>query len=112
MKSRVLKYVLDIESVIDELEQIRTKTKGDFFNFQDNFVYVRAVERDLEIMGEAIKKLIEIEPQIKLSSVRNIIGLRNRISHAYDSIENEMLWGIINKDVPKLKQELLKFKST
>jgi len=73
-------------------------------------VYVRAVERDLEIMGEAIKKLIEIEPQIKLSSVRNSIGLRNRISHAYDSIENEMLWGIINRDVPKLKQELFKFK--
>ena len=66
----------------------------------------RAVERDLEIIGEAIKRIIELEPGIAISSVKNIIGLRNIISHAYDTIEPEMIWGIIQKDIPLLLEEL------
>ncbi|WP_296619720.1 HepT-like ribonuclease domain-containing protein [Marivirga sp.] len=71
----------------------------------------RAVERDLEIIGEAIRKLIEIQPDIKISSVKNIIGLRNIISHAYDSIEPEMIWAIIQKDIPLLSDEINTIKS-
>lgn len=72
----------------------------------------RAIERDLEIIGEAIKKISELEPSIAITSARNIIGLRNIISHAYDSVEPEMIWGIIQKDIPILSNEIKRVKGT
>lgn len=70
----------------------------------------RAIERDLEIIGEAIRKLIEIDPTITITSAKNIIGLRNIISHAYDSVEPEMIWGIIQNNIPVLADEIKKIK--
>jgi uncharacterized protein with HEPN domain len=70
----------------------------------------RAIERDLEIIGEAIRKIIEIDPSITITSAKNIIGLRNIISHAYDSVEPEMIWGIIQNNIPVLAEEIKKIK--
>lgn len=107
MQPKLLKYILDIESVIEEIESIKRKTQNDFSNFSDEIILQRAVERDLEIIGEAIRKMIEINPDIEITTSKNIIGLRNIISHAYDSVEPEMLWGIIQKNIPV---SLAKFK--
>ena len=52
-----------------------------------------------------------LEPNLTISSVKNIIGLRNIISHAYDSIEPEMIWGIIQKDILILESEINQLKS-
>ncbi|WP_460539229.1 HepT-like ribonuclease domain-containing protein [Echinicola sediminis] len=60
----------------------------------------------MEIIGEAIRKIIEIEPNANISSAKKIIGLRNIISHAYDSVEPEMIWGIIQNNVPVLADEI------
>ena len=67
---------------------------------------VRTVERDLEIIGEAVRKLKEIDPHLKISSYKQIIGLRNMIVHAYDSIDPTTLWRILLKDLPILKEEI------
>ena len=110
MQHRLLKYILDIERIIQEIESIKQKTQNDFKNFSDDFILQRAIERDLEIIGEAIRKLIEIKPSIQITSSKNIIGLRNIISHAYDSVEPEMLWGIIQKNIPVLAKEIQELK--
>jgi uncharacterized protein with HEPN domain len=54
LRKEVLKYILDIESVIDELEQIVTLCDRDYQSFSSNFMAIRAVERDLMIIDEAI----------------------------------------------------------
>ncbi len=106
MQHKLLKYFLDIESVIIEIEAIKTKTDNNFILFKSDIILQRAIERDLEILGEAIKKITEISPIIEISSVKNIIGLRNIIAHAYDSVEPEMIWAIIQRDIPKLSNEI------
>jgi uncharacterized protein with HEPN domain len=106
MQPKILKYILDIESVIEEIESIKQKTQNDFNNFSNDIILQRAVERDLEIIGEAIRNIIDINPDIKITSSRNIIGLRNLISHSYDSVEIEILWGIIQKNIPLLAEEI------
>ncbi|MBZ9786959.1 DUF86 domain-containing protein [Psychroflexus sp. CAK57W] len=111
MQPKLLKYILDIESIIEEIESIKEKTKNDFNNFSDNIILQRAIERDLEIIGEAIRKIMEINPNIQITASKNIIRLRNIISHAYDSVEPEMLWGIIQKNIPVLADEIRKLKS-
>lgn len=110
MQPKLLKYILDIESVIEEIESIKQKTQNDFHNFSDDIILQRAVERDLEIIGEATRRMIEINPTIQITASKNIIGLRNIISHAYDSVEPEMLWGIIQKNIPVLADEIRKMK--
>ncbi|SMG54158.1 Uncharacterized conserved protein, contains HEPN domain [Marivirga sericea] len=106
MQPKLLKYILDIESVIEEIESIKQKTQNDFNNFSNDIILQRAIERDLEIIGEAIRKIIDINPDVQITASKNIIGLRNIISHAYDSVEPEMLWGIIQRNVPVLADEI------
>lgn len=110
MQPRLLKYILDIENIIEEIETVKSRTDNNYYNFSRDILLQRAVERDLEIIGEAIRKIIEIDPTVKISSSRNIIGLRNIISHAYDSVEPEMIWGIIQNNIPDLAEEIKRIK--
>ena len=110
MNPKALKYILDIESIISELELIKSRVENNFNLFEKDFIIKRASERDLEIIGEAINKLIKLEPTIHISGTKNIIGLRNLIIHSYDSVEDEIIWGIIQKDIPILKAEIEQLK--
>jgi len=111
MRNEVLKFILDIESIIEEIEEIKSSISNEFSKFESSFVLQRAVERQLEIIGEAVNKLNKIEPTIPLSNIPNIIGLRNLIIYAYDSVEPEIIWAIIQRDIPKLKVEIDKIRS-
>lgn len=106
LHKKLLKYVLDVESIIKELENILDHHNKDFIDFQNDFISVRAVERDLMIIGEAVNKIIQLNPDINISGTKKIIGLRNLIAHAYDSIEPSVIWRILIKDIPILKKEI------
>jgi uncharacterized protein with HEPN domain len=106
MQPKALKYLLDIESLIAELESFKALVDNDYFKYSQSLVVKRAVERDLEIIGEAVKSLKNLEPQVKINSTAKIIGFRNLLAHAYDQIEDELVWGIIQKDIPQLKLEI------
>jgi len=58
------------------------------------------------IIGEAMGKLRKLNPQIKITDMDNIVGLRNLIVHSYDSVDAANLWVIIIKDLPILKEEI------
>jgi len=106
MQPRALKYVLDIESLVQEIESFKQLVGNDFFKYQKELVVKRAVERDLEIIGEAVKELVRLEPNLKISSSRKIISFRNLLAHSYDSVEDELVWGILQKDIPTLRLEI------
>lgn len=65
-----------------------------------------AVERNLEIIGEAINQLLKINPSIQISNASRIVDARNKIIHGYDSLEPVNIWAIIIKHLPTLKQEV------
>ena len=64
-----------------------------------------AVERNIEIIGEAVNKLLNIEPEIAISNARRIVDARNKIIHGYDEIENAQIWAIIINHLPILFEE-------
>lgn len=66
----------------------------------------RAVERELEIIGEAVSKLKKIDDEIQLTNARKIIDLRNKVIHSYDSVDDIIIWGIVIKYLPILKTEI------
>ena len=101
---QILKFILDIEAVIAEIEQLQNFCDNRFDRFVINPLAIRASERLLEIIGEAVNQMRKIDPKVK------IVGLRNKIVHAYDSIDPALLWGIIIEDIPILKSEIQQLK--
>ena len=107
MGTKTKKYLLDIQNSINAIEEYLGEERT-FFNYKNNQMLRRAVEREFEIIGEALNRLFKIDDKIRIENIRNIIGLRNYIIHAYDNIADEIIWGIINKNLPTLKIEVEK----
>jgi len=68
----------------------------------------RAVEREFEIIGEALNRIEKIDGNISINGKRQIIGLHNRVIHGYDKIDDEIIWGIIVRHLPVLKNDVEK----
>jgi uncharacterized protein with HEPN domain len=69
----------------------------------------QAIERNLEIIGEALGRLRETDPDIaaKISDVHRIIGLRNRLAHGYDDeIDDALVWRAVVTSLPLLRSEV------
>lgn len=106
LHKKEIKYLLDIDSIINELERIIAVHNSNYLEFSTNFISVRAVERNLMIIGEAVNKILQMNPNIIITSAKHMIGLRNIIVHSYDSVDPSVLWRIILKDIPILKNEV------
>ncbi len=74
--------------------------------FLKNITKRRAIERELEIIGEATNKLLKINPNLKITSARKIVNLRNRVIHAYDAVDDMLVWKVVIKDIPILLFEI------
>lgn len=61
---------------------------------------------NISIIGEATNRILKIDPKIKISNAKQIVGTRNYLIHGYDSLRLEMIWAIVINDLPKLKQEV------
>ena len=105
MDERILKLLYDIKNAIAEIERYFDEFPKDFNKYKSNIVLKRAVERDLEIIGEAVSRILKRDENFPINNAKRIIGLRNQIIHAYDNISDENIWSIILKHLPKLKIE-------
>lgn len=81
-------------------------SKRSFLEFQNDLKTKKAVERNLEIIGEALNRVLKEKPNIKITDSRKIIDTRNRIIHGYDSITEDVIWLIVIKYLPVLKKEV------
>ena len=97
----------DIEQAILEIYEFLPKEKN-FFEFQKDLKTRKAVERNIEIIGEAMDRILKIDPDIQISDSRKIVDTRNRIIHGYDVVSNDVIWLIVNKSLPILEVEVKK----
>ncbi|MDG6258178.1 MAG: DUF86 domain-containing protein [Methanomicrobiaceae archaeon] len=67
-----------------------------------------AVERQFEIIGEALNQLLRREPALreKISDASLIIAFRNRLIHGYATVSDEVVWGVIEGYLPALSGEV------
>ena len=106
MKETTLKYILDIKNSIDEINSFFGNAPKVFSDYKSNILLKRAVERNLEIIGEATNRILKEDETIQLSDAKRIVGLRNRIIHSYDAISDENIWGVLINYLPKLEVEI------
>ena len=105
LPDEIKKYLLDIKISIESIEEYLNKRE--FNTYMKDKMLRRAVEREFEIIGEAMTRLDKIEPDLQISSKKLIIGLRNRVIHGYDKIDDEIIWGAIVRHLPVLKEEVI-----
>ncbi len=95
----------DILTAIDRIEQYITDLS--FTAFSEDQKSVDAVVRNLEIIGEAANRMPdefkEKHPEMEWYKV---VGLRHRIVHEYFGIDLEIIWQILHKDLPELRNAL------
>lgn len=102
----IRKYLYD---VLAACELIHKFTAGKSFDeyCQDDLLR-SAVERQFEIVGEALNAALRFAPEVesRISHTRRIIGFRNRLAHAYASIADEVVWGVLEDHLPRLIEEV------
>lgn len=106
MDREIKTWLYDILNAIEEIEQFLPQGQRIFEVYKDDLKTKRAVERNLEIIGEATNRILNKDSNFKISHSRKVISLRNRIIHGYDVISDELIWGIVINDLPKLKSEI------
>ena len=99
------KYLYDVQQSIDSIYEY-LGVKRDFFEYERNKQLRRAVERELEIIGEAVNHLLDLDESIPIENARRIVDLRNFVIHGYDKVDNVIIWGVISRDLPKLKEQV------
>jgi len=105
MQLEIKKYLFDIRESIESIEKY-LGDKRDFNIYMSDKMLRRAVEREFEIIGEAMSRIEKLDSSIEISSKRQIISMRNRVIHGYDKIDNEIIWGTIVRHLPTLKIEI------
>ncbi len=108
MDDRILKWLYDVKIAIEEIESFFEGEEKNLFKYKNSLILKRAVERNLEIIGEAMNRIKQSDAEFlnKISESRSIIGLRNHVIHSYNNISDESIWSILTNHLPKLKAEV------
>jgi uncharacterized protein with HEPN domain len=106
MDNKINTWLYDILKSIEEIESYFENKPLNYLEYQKDIKTKRAVERNLEIIGEAVNRILKEKPDFKIENSRNIIGTRNRIIHSCDNVADDLIWSIVVNSLPKLKNEI------
>lgn len=106
MDRKLYKYLDDILKAINEIEFFLHDRPKEYETFCNDLLFRRGVERNIEIMGEAMNQALKINPDLPITSARKVVDTRNFVIHAYDSLRADILWSIVIRHMPLLKQEV------
>jgi len=95
----------DIELAIQEINEFLPAERN-YIAFQNDLKTRKAIERNIEIIGEAMDRILKTDPDFQITDSRKIVDTRNRIIHGYDSVSADVIWLIVNRYLPILENEV------
>ncbi len=107
MDEQIVKYLSDILKSIGNIELFCSSRPKEFKVFCDDVCFRSAVQWEIAIIGEAMNRILKICPEITITSARRIVNTRNYLIHGYDSLREDLIWGIVINHLPLLKTEVL-----
>ena len=110
MPHRVDKLLLDIRISCEEI--IEFCASKDLESLRSNRMLQLALEREFEIIGEALLRMerLSLESlESKIPEYRKIIGFRNLVAHGYDEIDDNILWDLASNHIPDLLNKIQEF---
>jgi uncharacterized protein with HEPN domain len=109
MDNDIKTWLYDILQSINEIDSYYEGRPKIFEEYISDIKTKRAIERDLEIIGEAVNRILKRDKSFELNNARKIIGVRNRIIHGYDSFSDDLIWSIVINHLPRLREEVSGF---
>ena len=106
MEIEIKAWLFDIQTAIANVENYLSDRPKMFAEYKKDMRTKQAIERNIEIIGEATKRILNFDSAIQITNARKIVDTRNRIIHSYDTVLDEHIWAIVINDLPKLKQEV------
>lgn len=106
MERSVNKTLEDILNAIREIESFFENRPKRYDVYLEDVCLRRAIERNITIIGEAMNRLLKLAPEIEITSARRIVDTRNYVIHGYDSVTDDIMWGIVVRHLPLLKTEV------
>ena len=106
MRLEARKYLFDIRSAADLLaEFLAGKT---FADYQRNAMLRAAVERQFEIIGEAVSQLARLDEELAahITNYRRVIAFRNILIHGYSDVDDALVWDVVETNLPLLRHEV------
>ena len=105
MNDEIRKNLVDVIQTAEEIQNFTREM--DFKAYHESPLTQRAVERDFEIIGEALNRIRKIDEQIfeRVSEHQRIIGFRNVLIHGYDLIDDMIAWNAVENHLPLLVKE-------
>lgn len=91
---------------ISEIEIAEERFGRQYEIFENDVIFRKFVERNIEILGEAMNRILKINSEIEITSARKIVDTRNYVIHAYDSLKPDILWAIVINHIPRLKADI------
>jgi uncharacterized protein with HEPN domain len=87
------------------IEFTRGKT---FTDYAGDPLLRSAVERQFEIVGEALRVALQNRPELaaSITDARAIVAFRNQLTHAYSAVDHATVWGLLERRVPQLRAEV------
>lgn len=106
MDEMIKKYLYDMLQAISEIEMAEERFGRQYDIFENDVIFRKFVERNIEILGEAMNRILKINSEIEITSARKIVDTRNYVIHAYDSLKPDILWAIVINHIPRLKADI------
>ena len=106
MDNDIKTWLYDILQSINEIDSYYENKPKVFEEYLSDIKTKRAIERNLEIIGEAANRIVKKDKNFRINNVEKIISTRNRIIHGYDKISDDLIWSIVINHLPKLKNEI------
>jgi uncharacterized protein with HEPN domain len=106
MRLEARKHLEDIRQASSLIAQfVSGRTLADY---EQDPLLRSGVERQFEIIGEALNRLIRLDDsfQDSIRHARRIVGFRNVLAHGYDVVENEVVWDVTQEYLPSLVEDV------
>ena len=105
MKDETLKHLHDIREAASAI--CRFVSEKTFDDYMVDELLRSGVERKFEIIGEALNRIRDDDPGMleNIREYRSIVSFRNILTHGYDSIDDRVVWGIIEEDLDSLLED-------
>ncbi len=111
-RPEVLKYLFDIS---EACRLLRLFTVGKTFQDYESDPMLRsAVERQFEIIGEALRLTLKEEPELRdrIRSATRILAFRNRLVHGYATVSDAVVWGVLEGHLGDLEEDVASLLAT
>lgn len=106
MDEQIYKSLKDILSSISNIELFCSSRSREYKAFCEDICFRSAVQWEIAVIGEAMNRILKIDPKIPITSARRIVDTRNYLIHGYDSLREDLIWAIVINHLPLLKSEV------